>query len=105
MTDAETQIESHEEYVPRRPRRHRDETARLGEKIYERDIRQQVLPRHIGEFMAIDVDSASWALGKSTMEARERLGERTPEAVDVLMKRIGYEAVGSVGGGSPRRVD
>ncbi len=38
-------------------RRPPEETARLGEEIYERDIRRHVEPGCVGEFVAIDVDS------------------------------------------------
>ena len=96
---------THEDYVPRRPRRPARETGRLGKEIYERDIRHKVEPAHVGEYVAIDVDSGCWALGQSTMDARNRLGEMQPEAVDVLMEWIGYEAVGSIGGGAPRRTN
>ena len=39
------------------------ETARLGDEIYERDIRKQVEADHHGEVVAIDVESGSWAGG------------------------------------------
>ena len=96
---------THEEYVPKRPRRQASETGRLGREIYKRDIRHKVEPEHIGKYIAIDVDSGCWALGESTMEARKRLGDQKPEAVDVLMEWIGYEAVASIGGGAPRRTN
>lgn len=40
-------------------RRPRAETARLGDKRYERDIRPQVEADQHGEYVAIDVDSGS----------------------------------------------
>ncbi len=89
-------------YAPRRPRRGADETVNLGREIYKRDIRDKVEPDHIGEYVAIDVDSGCWALGEKPMAARNRLGDMRPEAVDVSMEKIGYEA--PVGfGGAPRR--
>lgn len=103
MKDAGTDTDSQREYAPRRPRRHHSETGRLGNEIYERDIRRKVEPDHIGRIVAIDVDSGCWALGDTTSEARDRLGEIRPDAVDVLAKRVGYVAVGSIGGGYPRR--
>ena len=90
-------------YAPRRPRRGANETGRLGREIYKRDIRDKVEPDHIGEYVAIDVDSGCWALGEKPMEARNRLEDLRPEAVDVSMEKIGYEAVYSIGGGAPRR--
>ena len=103
MKDAGMQTNAQEEYVPKLPRRQASETGRLGREIYKRDIRHKVEPEHIGKYIAIDVDSGCWALGESTMDARDRLGEMRPEAVDVWMEWIGYEAVFSLGGGAPRR--
>ena len=105
MRDAGTETNEAEGSVPSRPRREARETGRLGREIYKRDIRERVEPEHVGEYVAIDVDSGCWALGESAMAARERLVELRPEAVNVLRERIGYEAVGSIGGGAPRRMD
>ena len=105
MKDAGTPTNMAEEYIPKRPRREARETGRLGREIYKRDIRHRVEPDHIGKFVAIDVDSGCWALGDSVGKARDRLDVKCPEAVDVLLERIGYRAVGSIGGGAPRRID
>ena len=82
-----------------------EETVRLGREIYERDIRHQVEADHVGEIVAIDVESGIWAMGHETMEARESLRARRPEAVNVLFERVGYWAVASMGGGLRRRTD
>ena len=82
-----------------------EETVRLGKEIYERDIRHQVEADHVGEIVAIDVDSGSWAMGDDLMSARERLRSKRPEAVNVLFERVGYLAVSSMGGGLRRRTD
>ena len=103
MKNVETTSTAAGKYVSGRPRRHHSETGRLGNEIYERDIRHKVEPDHIGEYVAIDVDSGCWALGSNTLDARDKLDEMRPEAIDVLMKRVGYVAVGSIGGGAPRR--
>lgn len=103
MRDARTTSSAAGKYVPKRPTRPGSEIVRLGKDIYKRNIREKVEPEHIGEYVAIDVDSGCWALGSSTMDARDKLDEMRPEAIDVLMERIGYEAVGSIGGGAPRR--
>ena len=86
-------------------RRSSEETVRLGKEIYERDIRHQVEADHVGEIVAIDVDSGSWAMGDDLMSARERLRSKRPEAVNVLFERVGYLAVSSMGGGLRRRTD
>ena len=47
-------------------RRPAEEIARLGDRIYERDIRREVEDSHDGDFVAIDVESGSWpSLGAS----------------------------------------
>ena len=92
-------------HVRRLPSRETSEIVRLGREIYIQDIRHKVEPEHVGKYAAIDVDSRDWAMGDDPMEARNKLGEKRPEAVDVFMERIGYEAVGSIGGGTPRRTN
>ncbi len=85
------------------PTRPGDEIARLGREIYERDIRQQVEADHDGDYVAIDVDSGEWAVAGTETAALDRLRERRPAAIDVLMERVGYRALRSFGAGSLRR--
>ncbi len=101
----EVEMDMAGKHVPRKPTREAGVTGRLGREIYERDIRHKVEPLHIGEFVAIDVDSGCWALGDSIGMARDRLDMVRPEAVDVLLEKIGYNATGSIGGGAPRRTN
>lgn len=85
------------------PRRPAEEIARLGDRIYERDIRHEVEDAHDGDFVAIDVDSGSWTLAGSELDAAQRLQERQPDALNVWLLRVGYRAIASIGGGSLRR--
>ena len=85
--------------VTRRPA---EEIARLGDEIYEREIRHEVEDAHDGAFVAIDVESGSWALAESELDAAERLRERQPDAINVWLLRVGYRAIASIGGGSLR---
>ena len=75
------------------PRRSREETARLGDEIYERDIRPQVEADHHGEYVAIDVDSGSWAISDDLRAAVRRLRAQRPGAIDVWLLRVGYRAL------------
>lgn len=84
------------------PSRPAAETARLGDEIYERDIRRQVEADHHGEVVAIDVESGSWAIGEDEIAATDLLQERRPDAYDVWCLRVGYRALYSFGGGSLR---
>ena len=103
MRDAETPSQAHGEGVEVRPCRPREETARLGKEIYERDIRGQVEADHHGEVVAIDVDSRSWAIANGEIAAVDRLRALHPSAVNVLCERVGYRALRSFGAGSLRR--
>ena len=85
--------------VSRRPAA---EIARLGNSIYDRDIRHEVEDAHDGAFVAIDVESGIWALAESELEAAKRLRERQPDAINVWLLRVGYRAIASIGGGSLR---
>ena len=84
------------------PTRPRDEIARLGDEIYERDIRPQVEADHDGDIVSIDVDSGNWAVDDDLLAAAGRLRALRPQAVNVWSLRIGHRAVYKFGGGSLR---
>lgn len=86
------------------PTRPKEEIARLGDEIYERDVRGKVETTHHGEIVSIDVDSGNWAIGDNILEAVDRLRVQCPEAIDVWSLRVGYRAVHKFGGGSLRIV-
>jgi len=86
------------------PTRPTAEIARLGKEIYERDIRSKLEDNYHGESVAIDVETGDWAIAPGEREALERLRARRPGAVDVLMERVGYRALRSLGAGSLRRI-
>ena len=87
------------------PSRPKEETARLGDEIYERDIRPQVEADHHGEVIAIDVETGSWAIGKNGLDATDSLRTQHPEAYDIWCLRVGFRALHSFGGGSLRRAE
>ena len=86
-------------------RRSREETTRLGKAIYERDIRPQVEADHSGEYVAVDVDSGSWAIADDVLAAARRLRAQHPEAIDVWLLRVGYRALHHFGGRPWRRAE
>ena len=87
------------------PSRPKEETARLGNEIYERDIRQQVEADHHGEVVAIDVESGNWAIGDNVIAATNRLWGQHPAAYDIWCLRVGYRALYHFGGRPIRRVE
>ncbi len=79
-------------------RRPAEEVARLGDEIYEHDIRREVEADHHGEVVAIDIDSRCWAIGDTVIVARDRLRVERPDAVDVWLLRVGHRALHHFGG-------
>ena len=90
MTNANTSTPARRTSPPSRPA---EETARLGDEIYERDIRRQVEADHHGEVVAIDVESGNWAIGDNVIAATDRLRAECPDAHDVWCLRVGYRAL------------
>ena len=82
--------------------RSREETARIGKEIYERDIRRLVEADHHGDVVAIDVGSGSYALGKNAIAASEGLRNQHPDA-QVWLMRVGHRTLYRFGGNSLRR--
>ena len=86
--------------MPTAPTRPKEEIARLGDEIYERDIRRRVETDHHGKIVSIDVDTGLWAIGDDTLDAVDRLRAQRPEAIDVWSLRVGHRAVHKFGGRS-----
>lgn len=105
MANAKTTTPMYGSDVPMPERRPLDETVRLGKEIYDRDIRRLVEPDHVGEIVAIDVDTGLWAMGENAAVAAKRLRAKRPEAANVLAEKVGYRALRSFGVGSLRRTD
>lgn len=87
------------------PDRPKEETARLGNEIYERDIRHRVEADRHGEVVAIDVESGNWAVGDNVISATDRLRTRHPAAHDIWSLRVGYRALHHFGGRPLRRAE
>ena len=80
------------------PRYSKEEFARRGDEIYERDIRPQVEATHAGEFVAIDIETGAYELDKDDYTATERLLARQPDA-QIWLLRVGHPATYRMGGG------
>lgn len=74
------------------PRYSKEEHARLGEDIYELQVRAQVEPAHVGRIVAIDVDTGAYELADDVLSAAGRLQARLPDA-QIWCIRVGYRAV------------
>ena len=104
MRDIDAQAPTHGGETASPSRRPREETARLGKEIYERDIRHLVEADHLGEVVAIDVDSGSFALGENAIVAFEGLRSQHPNA-QVWLMRVGHRALYRFGGSSLQRAE
>ena len=80
-------------------RRSPEETGRLGDEIYDKDIRPLVEADYHGKFVAIDVDTGDYAIADSVLAAAERLPSRHPDA-DAWLVRVGHPTPRTFGGSS-----
>jgi hypothetical protein len=78
--------------TPRQPRYEREEYARRGTEMYERQVRSKVEAGNRGRIVAIDIDSGDFELADDTLTASTKLLECRPDA-QIWCVRIGYKAV------------
>ena len=74
----------------------REEFAKRGQTIFDREIAGAVRPEDDGKFVAIDIDSEDFELDKDDYAATERLLVRHPDA-QIWLIRIGDEAAYRIG--------
>jgi hypothetical protein len=86
------EIEEPTKMIVRQPRYSMEEFARLGDEIYERNIRPQVEASLKGEIVAIDIETGDWEIGGGEMAASRRLRARRPDA-QTWVVRVGYPYV------------
>jgi frataxin-like iron-binding protein CyaY len=75
----------------------REETARRGQEIYERDVRPAIEATHQGQFVAIDIESGIYELDTDDFSATEHLLTRQP-AAQIWLARVGHTATYRIGG-------
>ncbi len=69
-----------------------EEVARLGDAIYERNVRARLAAGNEGKIVAIDVRTGAYELADDLLTAGLRLRVRLPEA-ELWFVRIGHAAV------------
>src|SRR5215831_17067643 len=67
----------------------KEEFARRGDAIYEKDILPKVAAKDVGKFLAIDIETGEYEIAADEMRAGDKLRARLPEA-QIWMVRIGY---------------
>lgn len=83
----------------RGPRYSKQEFARRGDEIYEREVSALVEPDHRGEFVAIDIEAGAFEVGPHELSACDRLRAKYPDAQSWLV-RIGSRHLHRFGRGS-----
>jgi hypothetical protein len=70
------------------PRYSKEEFARRGDAIYERDVRPAVEEGNQGKFVAIDIETGAYKVEADELTASDRLVARVPNA-QIWLRRIG----------------
>jgi hypothetical protein len=83
------------------PRYSKEEAARRGDEIYDRDVRSQVEPQRNGEVVAIDLDTGAWEVDPDEITAARRLEANHPDA-QVWVVRAGSRYITRFGAGRRR---
>ena len=84
-----------------KPRYSKEEFARRGDAIYEKDVRPHLNPKDDGKFAAIDIESGEFAIDADELKAGNKLRKRLPDA-QIWMVRVGYRYVHRFGGRDER---
>ena len=82
--------------IVRQPRYSKEEAARRGTEIYDRDIRKLIEAGNKGKVVAIDIDTGEYELAEDTVIASDRLFQRLPDA-QIWFVRVGRPAVHRIG--------
>jgi hypothetical protein len=79
----------------------KEEFARRGDAIYEKEVRPQIKAADEGKFAAIDIESGEFVIDADELRAGNKLRKRIPDA-QIWMVRVGHRAVHRIGGGLRR---
>ena len=79
------------------PRYSKEEFARRGEEIFERDIRPHVAGRDKYEVVAIDIESGAYEIDPNEDAAADRLTARVADA-QIWVRRVGSPYIRRFGG-------
>lgn len=75
-----------------------EEIGRRGQEIYEQRLRNMVETEdNIGKIISIDIETGDYAIAEDLLTAGRALQVKHPDAA-IYGKRIGYNAVYSLGG-------
>jgi hypothetical protein len=75
----------------------KEEFARRGDLIYERDIKPHLQPEDHGRIVSIDIETGAYEIDADEMASTHRLRARVPDA-QIWARRVGYRYVHRFGG-------
>jgi len=88
--------------MPSTKRRYsKEEFARRGDAIYEKDVRPQLKPEDEGKFAAIDIETGTYEIDADELAACDKLSNRIPEA-QIWIVRVGSRYAHRFGGREKR---
>lgn len=87
----------------RQPRYSKEEFAKVGDKIYESQVRPQVEEGNYGKIVAIDIETGDFEVDASEIAACDRLEARRPDA-QIWIVRIGSRHVRRFAGCTRRTI-
>ena len=70
------------------PRYSKEEHARRGDRIYERDISPCIDPEDAGKFVVIDIETGAYEIDQDELAASDRLLARRHDA-QIWTRRVG----------------
>ena len=85
----------------RQPRYSKEEFAQRGNALYEAQIRTQVEEGNYGKIVAIDIETGSFELADTIVNATDQLFDRIPDAQPWVI-RVGHRTVFRFGSRSLR---
>lgn len=78
------------------PRYSAEETARLGDEIYEERVRPLVERGNEGKVVAVDIETGDYALAEDALAASDQLLALRHDA-EIWCVRVGYRALHRIG--------
>ena len=79
----------------RQPRYSKEEFARRGTELYERDIRPHVEADSKDKIVAIDIETGNYAMGQDILSAAQQLFDSNDDA-QIWSVRVGHCTVGRI---------
>jgi hypothetical protein len=79
------------------PRYSKEEFARRGDEIYDRDIQPHVKDEDRGKFVVIDIETGDYEIDSNELAAIDRLSARNSDA-QLWLRRIGRSYTYRLGG-------